>query len=128
MSTETRFACTPVVCHNDTLIRRGTDLGRGGLSCHTNCFHDHVPLHFIVHIFLRKGQRVARGMSGREKDGIGTVRTDPIDDGGEHEVGGIGSDFGNVGHAIRSHDPRHSSHDPRHSRKDIFTPSLDEGR
>ena len=37
-------------------------------------------------------------MSGRETDGIGTVRTDPIDDGGEHEVGGIGSDFGNVGH------------------------------
>lgn len=63
-----------------------------------NRFHNHVPLRFVVHIFPGKGQRVAQGVGGRETDGIGPVGTDPVDDGGEHEVGCIGGDFGNVSH------------------------------
>mmetsp|Transcript_29845 Transcript_29845/g.63299 ORF Transcript_29845/g.63299 Transcript_29845/m.63299 type:complete len:294 (-) Transcript_29845:579-1460(-) len=78
------------------LVRRGTDTCIQTLGGITNGFHDHVALILGLHILTGKRERVPERLGGSIANGIRTIRSDPINNGGQHEVGNLGTNFGSV--------------------------------
>mmetsp|Transcript_17852 Transcript_17852/g.34665 ORF Transcript_17852/g.34665 Transcript_17852/m.34665 type:complete len:252 (-) Transcript_17852:492-1247(-) len=83
---------------HDTLIRSGANPGIRTLCRLANRLHDHIPLVFIFHILPRETQRVPQSRRRGQSNGVGSIASNPVHNGREHEIRHVRGNFGGVGY------------------------------